>query len=196
MVIQGINMGGINPNALWCKHCVLSNVSSNYLIAFVRYFSTVCFQMGPQVAFSSGCIITLVAFVRFFSTVYFQMSLQSSWLRSRIVTLVAIFCSSLRTFQIPCPRGYILTLVAFVWLFPTVCFQMFLQIACLGGCIVTLLAFVRLFSNVYFQMSLQKSWEAEKSYWLQYTDFSHVCVFTCIFKCFACDDAWSHWLHL
>ena len=34
-------------------------------------------------------------------------------------------------------RGCIVTLVAFVWLFSTVCFQMFPQIACTRGCIVT-----------------------------------------------------------
>ena len=41
--------------------------------AIVWLFSTVCFQMGPQMACMSGCIITLVAFVWLFSTVHFQM---------------------------------------------------------------------------------------------------------------------------
>ena len=35
-----------------------------------------------------------------------------------------------------------ITLVAFVWLFPTVCFQMSPQVACLRGCKVALVAFV------------------------------------------------------
>ena len=47
------------------------------------------------------------------------------------------------------------TLIAFVGLFPTVCFHMSPQSACLNRCIVTLIAFVWLFSTVCFQMSLQ-----------------------------------------
>ena len=35
--------------------------------------ATVCFQMGPQMACMSGCIITLVASVWLFSTLHFQM---------------------------------------------------------------------------------------------------------------------------
>ena len=41
-----------------------------------------------------------------------------------------------------CMHGCIVTLVAFVCLLPTVCFQMSHQIACMRGCIVTLVAFV------------------------------------------------------
>ena len=57
--------------------------------------------------------------------------------------------------QIACLRRGIVTLVAFVWPFPTVHFQMFPQIACLKRCIVTLVAFVGLFSTVPFQMCPQ-----------------------------------------
>ena len=53
--------------------------------------------------------------------------------------------------QMACLRGSIITLVAFVWLISTVCFQMSPQIACLRRCIVTLVAFVWLFSNVCFR---------------------------------------------
>ena len=42
-------------------------------------------------------------------------------------------------------------LVAFVWLFSTVCFEVCLQRACLRGAKVTLVAFVWFFFNVYFQ---------------------------------------------
>ena len=52
-------------------------------------------------------------------------------------------------------RRYKVTLVAFVWLFSTVCFQMCPQIACLRGCKVTLVAFVWFFSTVRYQMSPQ-----------------------------------------
>ena len=47
-----------------------------------------------------------------------------------------------------CIYASIVTLVALVWLFPTVSFQMFPQIAFIRGCIVTLVAFVWLFSPV------------------------------------------------
>ena len=52
-------------------------------------------------------------------------------------------------------RGCKFTLVAFVWLFSTVYFQMCPQIACLSRGKVTLVAFVWLFSTVYFQMCPQ-----------------------------------------
>ena len=57
--------------------------------------------------------------------------------------------------QVACLRGWLVTLVAFVWLFPTVCIQMPPQIACLRTGIVTLVAFVWLFSTVRFQMCPQ-----------------------------------------
>ena len=57
--------------------------------------------------------------------------------------------------QANCLNGCIITLVAFVSLFSTVCFQMCSQMTCLRGCIITLIAFVRLFSTVCFQMCSQ-----------------------------------------
>ena len=54
-----------------------------------------------------------------------------------------------------CPRGCKVTLVAFVWLFSTVCCQMSPQIAYPRRCIVTLVAFVGLFPTVHFQMCPQ-----------------------------------------
>ena len=60
-------------------------------------------------------------------------------------------------------------LVTFVCLFSTVRFQMSLQIACLIGYKITLVAIV----------------------W-----FSSLCVFKCLFKSSAREDAKSHWLHL
>ena len=50
--------------------------------------------------------------------------------------------------QLTCCRGCIITLVAFFWLFSTVCFQMCPQMACLRRCIVALVAFLHhVFSN-------------------------------------------------
>ena len=47
------------------------------------------------------------------------------------------------------------TVVAFVCLFSALQFQMLPQIASISGCILTLVAFVQLFSTVYFQMCPQ-----------------------------------------
>ena len=96
------------------------------LVAFVWPFSTMRFQMSPQIACMRGCKITLVALVWHFSSVRLQMSPQIAFL-----------------------RGCKVTLVAFVWPFSTVYFQMSLQIACLRGCKVTLLAFAEIFSTVH-----------------------------------------------
>ena len=49
-----------------------------------------------------------------------------------------------------CLRWCVVTLVAFVWLFSSVCFQVSPQIICQRGCIVTLFAFVWLFSMARF----------------------------------------------
>ena len=49
-----------------------------------------------------------------------------------------------------CLKECIVTLIALVWLFSNVCFQMSPQTACLGRCIVTLVAFVQLFSTIVF----------------------------------------------
>ena len=54
--------------------------------------------------------------------------------------------------QRACLREDKVTLIAFVWLYSTVCFDMSPQIACVGGCIVTKVAFVWLFPTVRFQM--------------------------------------------
>ena len=58
-------------------------------------------------------------------------------------------------FQMTCLRGWIITLVAFIWLLSTVCSHMSSQSACLWGCKITLVAFVWFFSTVRFQMSSQ-----------------------------------------
>ena len=97
----------------WARACKIT------LTAFVIFFSSVRFQMCPQIGCPRKGKVTLVAFVRFFSAVYFQMSPQR-----------ASF------------RGCKVTLVAFVWLFPSVHFQMCPQTAYPRICIITLVAFV------------------------------------------------------
>ena len=91
------------------------------------HFSSVCFQMFPQIACLNRDKVTLVTFVWLFSTVNFQMSPQITRLNRCKVTLVA-----------------------FVWLFSTVCFQMFPQITCMRRWIVTLMAFVWFFCIISF----------------------------------------------
>ena len=85
---------------------------------------------------------------------------QIACLRGCIVTLVAfVWLFSIVYFQV-CPqiawvRRSEITLVAFVGFFSTVCYQMCPQIACLNRGKVTQAAFVCLFSTVPFQMSPQ-----------------------------------------
>ena len=54
--------------------------------------------------------------------------------------------------QMACIKRGIVALIAFLWLFSTVYFQMCLQTPCMGGCKVTFIAFVWLFPSVRFQM--------------------------------------------
>ena len=113
------------------------------------------YQMSPQNACLSRCIVTLVAFIWLFSTVRFQMYPQNMCMGSCKVTLVAfVWLFSAVCFQMSpqstCIWWCIVTLVAFVWLFSSVDFQMCPQSAYARGCIVTLVAYVWLFSIVCF----------------------------------------------
>ena len=60
------------------------------LISFAWLFSTVGFQMSPQIACIRGCKVTLIAFVWLFSTVGFQMFPQSVCRGGGVATLVAL----------------------------------------------------------------------------------------------------------
>ena len=57
-------------------------------------FSSVNFQMIPQIVCTRGCIVALVAFVWLFPTVYFHMNLQMAFVRGRIIALFTFvhFC--------------------------------------------------------------------------------------------------------
>ena len=64
------------------------------LMAFVSYFSAVCFQMSPQISGLKRGIVTLhcsalVAFVQLVSPMCFQMSSQRAWIRAAKLTLAA-----------------------------------------------------------------------------------------------------------
>ena len=84
-----------------------------------------------------------------------------------------------------------------VLLFPTVRFQMSPQTACPRGCIVTLVAFVRLFSAVRYQMTPQIAFpRISKVTFIALFYFSPLCVFKCLLKFSAREEAKSHWLHL
>ena len=85
---------------------------------------------------------------------------QMACLRECIVALIAfVWLFSTMCFQMwpqrVCPRKGIVALVAFVWLFSTVRLQMCLQGACIRRCKVTLVAYVWLVSIVRFQMYSQ-----------------------------------------
>ena len=131
-----------------CLQCACMRGCIITLVASVWLYPTVCFQMGPQMAYLRRCIITLAAFVWLFSTVGFQM------------------CP-----QMVRPRWCIVTLVAFVWLFSTVCHKMYPQAFCIGGCIFTLVAFI-LPVTVYFLLFLNVNF-----YELPQRTFSLACFF-------------------
>ena len=91
------------------------------------------------------------------STVYFSTSPQHM---ARFVQFRSISSSILNMpfhvcHQLSCSNGCIATLVAFIWLFSTVGFQMSPQSTWVSAGIFTLVAFVRLFSGVCFQMCPQ-----------------------------------------
>ena len=99
--------------------------------------------------------------------------------------------------QIVCLRRCIITLIAFVWLFSAVHFQMSPQIASLRGRIVTLLAFVWLFFTVRFKMNPQIAWlRGCIGTLIALFDFSPLCILRWLLKLLFTDDAHSHWLHL
>ena len=56
------------PQSTWIRAHIIT------LVAFDWFFSTVCFQMYPQMSCPRGCIITLVTFVGLFATVHFHVS--------------------------------------------------------------------------------------------------------------------------
>ena len=93
---------------------------------------------------------------------HFELSnVFSNYLLERIQIVAFIWLFSTVYFQMSaqtaCLWGWKVTLVAFIWFFSTVCFQMSPQSVCIGGCKVTLVTFVWLFSAVRFQMSPQIS---------------------------------------
>ena len=112
-------------NYLISHHCVFSNcLLGAYKLHWLNLLSVwlfpgVGFQMCPQIACLSGCIITLVAFVWLLTTMHFEMCPQCA-----------------------CIIWYKVTLVALVQLFSSVCFQMSTQIAWIRAAKRTLVAFV------------------------------------------------------
>ena len=98
----------------------------------------------------------MIAFVCFFPLWIFKCVLK---LPKKIQLRSCIGCSCLarlRCVSSNCQykkiyRIFIITLVAFVWLFSTMCFQMFHKNVCRWRFIVTLIAFVWLFSMCVFK---------------------------------------------
>ena len=65
---------------------------------FVWLFSTVGFQMSPQMACLSECKVALVACVLLFSTVRFQMSPETALHCSHLLHCIHIYCIALHLF--------------------------------------------------------------------------------------------------
>ena len=98
-------------------HCAFLNVSSKCLpekinihidciwLTFFPIFSSVLFQMCPQITCPKGCIVKLAAFVWLFSTVSFQICPQMACLRRCKFTLLAfVWLFSSACPQITCPK--------------------------------------------------------------------------------------------
>ena len=82
-------------STMWIPHalhsmCIFILCAFHCVGCICLIFSTVCFQMCPQIACIRGCIVTLVAFVCLFSAVDFQMCPQCACIRGCIVTLVTL----------------------------------------------------------------------------------------------------------
>ena len=131
-------------------YCVFSNVSSNglpdrcivTLDAFVLGFLLCSFSNMSRRHIHTGCICLI-----FFHCVLSSVS--SNCRPQRIQRRTGCICFDLsplcvQKWVLKCdlPREYGITLVAFVWFFSAVCFQMPPQIACLIRCVISLVAFV------------------------------------------------------
>ena len=80
--------------------------------------------------------------------------------------------------------------------FSTVYFQMCPQSVWSRGCKVTLVHLFGFSPLCVFKCVLKlPAWEDAKSHWLHLNDFSLVCVFKCVLKALASEHAKSHWLH-
>ena len=86
-------------------------------------------------------------------------------------------------------RGCIVTLVALVWLFSTVRFQMFPQRDSLDWCKVTLVALVWIFSTVCFKMPASENVKSHWSHFFNFSPclktFSHDIYSLCVFNIFS-----------
>ena len=114
----------------------------------VCLFSIVCLQMSPQIASLRLCKVTSLAFVWLFSTVRLKCLLNELWsAQAKSHGLHSFYFSPVWVFKCifkwpACSlRGYKVTLVAFVWFFSTVRFQMFTQRAWVSAGKVTQAAF-------------------------------------------------------
>ena len=113
------------------------------------------YQVLPLMACSNRCKVTLTAFVRFFSTMSFQMFLQTVCCYWRKLALFAFVRFLARVnfhvcSQIACLNCGIATLVTFVWFLSTVCFEMYPQMGSVDRCILALTAFIGFFPGMIF----------------------------------------------
>ena len=98
MSILHQNSGGIGKSIVPSKNLGQTQNRRSYTGCISLIFSTVLFQMFPQITCPKGCIITLVTFIWLFSTdndtdnVCFQMFPQIVYPRGCIVTYVAFVC--------------------------------------------------------------------------------------------------------
>ena len=132
------------------KYCRERTSCKITLVAFVSLFTTMYFQMSPQIACLRGCIVALVAFF-YFPHWVLKCLLE---LHSRIgcICLTFLHCVFSNVSSNRLHKRIHSRIGCIFFIFPTAGFQMTPQCTRLRACIVTLVAFVCLFSTVYFQM--------------------------------------------
>ena len=113
------------------------------LVTFVGLFSSMYFQMSPEIAFTRGFVTTLIALVWLFSTVRFQMCSQIEYMRGCIVTLVAFLHCVFSNVSSKHLYKRMQTYIGCICLTFLHCgFYMRPRSVCLRGCIVALVTFV------------------------------------------------------
>ena len=160
------------------KYCRERTSCKITLVAFVSLFTTMYFQMSPQIACLRGCIVALVAFFYFphwvlkcllelhsrigcicltflhcgFSNVSSNCLHQRMHSDTGCICLTFLHCVFSNVSSNRLHKRIHSRIGCIFFIFPTAGFQMTLQCTRLRACIVTLVAFVCLFSTVYFQM--------------------------------------------
>ena len=144
-------LSGGNPHT-----CTLWDYSRNQNDCLKNHIMRYHMQLKPL------CIAPTCVFAQFFANkvygMFWRIHIQISCIIIVVLFKISQFDTKMKTSiafvwlyptvcfqmspQISCLKRGVVTLVAFGWLFPTMCFQMYPQITtCIRGCLITLVAF-------------------------------------------------------